>query len=811
MKQGPQVSCREAPGSSANSGHLFQLGQDLGLADQQGLQYQVQAFWRSPEQMPMESLYRYVHESLVRIDAHGGLETVTIPPREVRQYKLQHYCCDGADKCEEAENIHTGTFDTTNAKFLAVVLGSTAACVVLVIIIFAITFYTKKSRCVVCDQASHAYTSAGECSDGEDSRDDCPVEDKPYPGEERPAGGRSGRDRRVCWESDSDRPEPKLAGEAVYAEIGDPTEAQLPRYADIFKDGDGDNADEGTMVKSSARETAANANPFSHASAPPMYTEVIKTPKSAGGVSEVARCTGGYANAPSAVSATTNLRSASDSVCKRDDPEIQVIQPSVHKPRRSSDNAYRSQGKQDAKMKPHRVQIKEEPRSQNDPTYYNVRDKKKKKRRASSGGNSAAQSGQQAAPHVLQDSTTSSSKPKGNSRRNKSGNVAEKDMELTFSKSCSASEGIVKSGSESSETSLNKSQKRRSAPPGSAMYQNQNPSHAPIHSQTPPMPPQSAAPPRRSSTGCSTTVTNSGTSNNPCGVIYEAQAPANSTEKEKKNKNVRKENLPLDSSIATNSADAASTTASDPSKAPSPHNYENARLVAILHNSAGDSNSSASCGLSIHCSNSNDANNRTSSGNKNTRSESPAQSTTTKVDQESTLTDAAVLTLSQDTHFSGLASSDAAPSFSLSNSESAGSLSGAKANSSTFEQSSTVHGRKEAAHVEQRDPAGAYDKLQFDDSTKPSNGRSNSPNAHVYQSLETVEPSVPNTLTACDRNSKTEMVSDRSNFESPDDELSDQSAQSAESSSDCVTPLPLLPPRCPINANKQHAIGDLFT
>ncbi|CAL1540242.1 unnamed protein product [Lymnaea stagnalis] len=161
------------------------------------------------------------------------LDHVTLPPREVKLYKLEYGCCDGDTDCNEAKGIHSSGFDSTDEKFLAIVLGSTAACVIIVIIIFAITFYTKKTRCYsLCDPSSHIYASA---ADGDDSQDGAESTEK-------------------CPPEDLDSETDQKACEAEYAEIGD---SRLPRYTDIFKD--------------SAEE---RGDPFKQATAPPLYSEV---------------------------------------------------------------------------------------------------------------------------------------------------------------------------------------------------------------------------------------------------------------------------------------------------------------------------------------------------------------------------------------------------------------------------------------------------------------------------------------------------------------------------------------------------------
>ncbi|KAH9502238.1 hypothetical protein Btru_070497 [Bulinus truncatus] len=129
------------------------------------------------------------------------------------------------------KGIHTAGFDSTDEKFLAIVLGSTAACVVIIIIIFAITFYTKKSRChSPCDPDSHIYSSAeADDTHGVEINEKTPPED---------------------IESETD-----LKGsEAEYAEIGD---SRLPRYTDIFKE-----------------SSETNGDPFNKATAPPLYSEI---------------------------------------------------------------------------------------------------------------------------------------------------------------------------------------------------------------------------------------------------------------------------------------------------------------------------------------------------------------------------------------------------------------------------------------------------------------------------------------------------------------------------------------------------------
>ncbi|XP_055891379.1 uncharacterized protein LOC106051972 [Biomphalaria glabrata] len=157
------------------------------------------------------------------------LDHVTVPPREIKQYKLEYGCCEGDTDCKEAKGIQATNFDSTDEKFLAIVLGSTAACVVIVIIIFAITFYTKKSRCQPpCDPVSHIYASADE----DDTQQATEINEKSSPEE-------SDTDQKAC--------------DADYAEIGD----RLPRYTDIFKD-----------------SLELREDPFNKASAPPLYSEV---------------------------------------------------------------------------------------------------------------------------------------------------------------------------------------------------------------------------------------------------------------------------------------------------------------------------------------------------------------------------------------------------------------------------------------------------------------------------------------------------------------------------------------------------------
>ncbi|CAG5121366.1 unnamed protein product, partial [Candidula unifasciata] len=174
------------------------------------------------------------------------LDLVTVPSREVRQYKLQYVCCDGDTECKEADNVHAPGFDTTDEKFLAIVLGSTAACVVIIIIIFAVTFYTKKSRCqTICDQENHVYASAGKIIHDFIffSLSFTEVEDVPDPNAEE-------KHQPEDIEGEKDY----KCSDAEYAEICD---SRLPRYTDIFKD----SVDE-------------KGSPFNKATAPPMYSAV---------------------------------------------------------------------------------------------------------------------------------------------------------------------------------------------------------------------------------------------------------------------------------------------------------------------------------------------------------------------------------------------------------------------------------------------------------------------------------------------------------------------------------------------------------
>ena len=666
--------------------------------------------------------------------------------------------------------------------------------------------------------------------DGEDSRDDSPVEDKVYPGEGRTRheSSRSGRERGPFWDSDTEQPEVKGAGEAVYAEIGDPADAHLPRYADIFREGreDGTRASEARRAgktKRSKRDNSNNSNsdPFTNASAPPMYTEVSKTKKpvvqdAGNGNRDRGKCTDAYVNAPSAIRAPPTLKAGSEPACVRDDTEIRVVQPAVHTSRRVSDGTSRPHGRQESRSH-HNAPVKEESRNQNDPKYYNVQEKKKKKRKPSNGSGSTTVAGgkqQKASTSIRSEHpnagkgnfTAASAKARADARRGKSGGTTTIAMEMTLSKSSSASETMGKSSSECSETSLSRLQKRRSAPPGSTVYENQNQTYSPLQQQTPPQPPQSAAPPRPSTISNSLhspdAIINMKNANNTCGVIYEAQAPPSNTEKEKKIKQARKSSNSSSPAKPSKSSNPSSdATENLQTAASSPHNYENANLVT-LDNSGAENSQNGKAKLEKNHSTSN--NHSTGSGSVHHSDNQTARpiiqtsltSTSSPGKEAKQASEAAVLNLGPS------AASPCAP-FSLLNSESAGSASASQESSPL---PSPLHGESSNGNS---GPANTYDKLHFEEFTKSLSGKSPSPNTHVYQSLESANPCIPDSIFPCDKNAETLDVNNKLESERFDGPSRGESrAQFSDEEKDRGSPPPpSLPPRCPIAPNKRAVDG----
>ncbi|XP_025115352.1 uncharacterized protein LOC112576814 [Pomacea canaliculata] len=151
------------------------------------------------------------------------LDLVDLPSHDVITYKLAKVCCDGDTQCKET-TPEPGA-NVTDDKFLAIVLGSTAAALFLLILVIGVSLCHRKRQCtLLCEEQRHVYASAEEA-------DDCS----------------EGEDHKTCHPSD-DETENKVI-ESEYAEIND---ASLPRYTDIFK------------------EPAEVEGPFTRASAPPL-------------------------------------------------------------------------------------------------------------------------------------------------------------------------------------------------------------------------------------------------------------------------------------------------------------------------------------------------------------------------------------------------------------------------------------------------------------------------------------------------------------------------------------------------------------
>ncbi|XP_050399191.1 uncharacterized protein LOC126816564 isoform X2 [Patella vulgata] len=169
------------------------------------------------------------------------LDYVTVAPKEILKYKLEYVCCNGYPNCEKG--LHATGFDTSDEKFLAIVLGSTAAAIIILVIVITISLCHKRRglQCpLFCEENSHIYETAdddpGE-SQGEGELDICVGE----------------HDSRPC--------------EAMYEEIGDSKvdksgqEDLVPRYTDIFKEKE---------KLAAQQDFMAASDPFNNATAPPL-------------------------------------------------------------------------------------------------------------------------------------------------------------------------------------------------------------------------------------------------------------------------------------------------------------------------------------------------------------------------------------------------------------------------------------------------------------------------------------------------------------------------------------------------------------
>nr|KAG5713016.1 hypothetical protein BaRGS_021810 [Batillaria attramentaria] len=157
------------------------------------------------------------------------LDLVDLPSRETVTYKLEAACCEGDPSCEDANGLEASSgLDVSDEKFLAIVLGSTAAALFVVILIISISLCRKKKQCsLLCEERRHIYASAEEADESSElqGQKECHLSDEET-------------ENKVC--------------ESVYAEIDD---SGLPRYTDIFKEPGG----------------GGEEDPFMRATAPPLY------------------------------------------------------------------------------------------------------------------------------------------------------------------------------------------------------------------------------------------------------------------------------------------------------------------------------------------------------------------------------------------------------------------------------------------------------------------------------------------------------------------------------------------------------------
>ncbi|XP_070191281.1 uncharacterized protein [Littorina saxatilis] len=146
------------------------------------------------------------------------MDLVDLPSQKVVTYRMTKVCCEGDTKCKEAEanGLEASGLDVSDEKFLAIVLGSTAAALFVLILVISISLCRKKKQCtLLCEERRHIYASA------EDQDESSELHGQKGCGAEA--------------EEDEEETENKVCGESEYAEIND---SGLPRYTDIFKEED---------------------------------------------------------------------------------------------------------------------------------------------------------------------------------------------------------------------------------------------------------------------------------------------------------------------------------------------------------------------------------------------------------------------------------------------------------------------------------------------------------------------------------------------------------------------------------------------
>ncbi|XP_046360431.1 uncharacterized protein LOC124137985 isoform X1 [Haliotis rufescens] len=171
------------------------------------------------------------------------LDYVTVPPREAVTYRIEYACCAGDTKCESDKGLVT-----SDEKFLAIILGSTAAALLILVLIITISLCHKRRqlRCpVMCDSGSHIYETAediDEAAELQGNRGTCVDE----------------TNNKVC--------------ESEYEEIRDckrelgKDSDGLPRYADLF-------SEKIKRAQELGVDPPCAGDAFNRATAPPLTSE----------------------------------------------------------------------------------------------------------------------------------------------------------------------------------------------------------------------------------------------------------------------------------------------------------------------------------------------------------------------------------------------------------------------------------------------------------------------------------------------------------------------------------------------------------
>ncbi|ESO94999.1 hypothetical protein LOTGIDRAFT_160754 [Lottia gigantea] len=172
------------------------------------------------------------------------LDYVTVAPKEILKYKLTYVCCNGDTNCQKGHQV--SGFDTSDEKFLAIVLGSTAAAVLILIIVITISVCHKRRgiQCpLFCEDTNHTYETPDDDVNESNGEGELDIGDN---GAKIP--------------------------EAMYEEIADykkepaiEKDEELPRYTDLFKE---------KLTKNDLLEAP---DPFNNATAPPLTPDKRET------------------------------------------------------------------------------------------------------------------------------------------------------------------------------------------------------------------------------------------------------------------------------------------------------------------------------------------------------------------------------------------------------------------------------------------------------------------------------------------------------------------------------------------------------